>query len=163
VIPEVVGPEDLYEIGTICKIHHTLVLPHEAEKVMVQGLERLVTGPYTQSDPYLAACVTRLPDLPDGRQEIEALMQSVTNQLRHFIGWSRGDEKRQPVIRGGFRGVAADRRLPVFEKGQGIFRREGKDHKSARSACIRRDCQLPADSAEFERLVRANRTVCGTK
>ncbi len=81
---ELVGPDDLHEIGTLCKVHHVLQLPNESVKVMVQGLERMVPEPYLQTDPYLQAIVTILPDMPDGDPEIEAMMHGITRQLRKY-------------------------------------------------------------------------------
>ncbi|MBM3269524.1 MAG: endopeptidase La [Candidatus Sericytochromatia bacterium] len=81
---EAVGPEDLYDIGTVCKVHHVLQLPNESVKVMVQGLERMVPGPYLRTDPYMQAIVTVLPDLADRDSEIEAMMHGITRQLRRY-------------------------------------------------------------------------------
>ncbi len=81
---EVVGPEDLYEVGTVCKVHHTLQMPNESIKVMVQGLERVRLGPWLKTDPFMQAGITRLEDLADGAPEIEALMHGVTRQLRKY-------------------------------------------------------------------------------
>ncbi|HEY9855520.1 MAG TPA: endopeptidase La, partial [Stenomitos sp.] len=79
-----VTPRDLYEVGTLCKIHHVLQLPNNTVKIMVQGMERVRLGAYTQTDPYFIADLTIEPEPCPRDKAVEALMRSVTQQLQQY-------------------------------------------------------------------------------
>ncbi|MBI6545860.1 MAG: LON peptidase substrate-binding domain-containing protein, partial [Cyanobacteria bacterium NC_groundwater_1444_Ag_S-0.65um_54_12] len=81
---EYVTVADLYEIGTICKIHHSLQLPGDMLKIMVQGLQRVRVGPYLGTEPYLRARISPEPDQEEKGPESEAIMHNVMSQLRRY-------------------------------------------------------------------------------
>ncbi len=79
-----VAPADLYEVGTLCKIHHVLQLPNNTVKIMVQGMERVRLGDFTQTEPYFVADLTIEPEPCAKDKAVEALMRSVTQQLQQY-------------------------------------------------------------------------------
>src|SRR4051794_22095740 len=60
--PEQAGPSDLYEIGTAGVIHQLARSPDGTIRLVLQGLERIKLGEFTQTEPYLKAAVTVVPD-----------------------------------------------------------------------------------------------------
>jgi ATP-dependent Lon protease len=87
---EDVGPEDLYAVGSLVRLHHVLQLPDETIKIMVQGLERMRIGEYTQADPYLMAHVSAWPESSDASPEARALMAALNQQLLRYGELSQG-------------------------------------------------------------------------
>ncbi|HEY9898779.1 MAG TPA: endopeptidase La [Pantanalinema sp.] len=79
-----ITPSDLYEVGTLCKIHHMLQLPSNTLKIMVQGVERVRIGPFTQQEPYFRADVTPMPDQEGHDRVVEAMMHNVTQLLQRY-------------------------------------------------------------------------------
>src|SRR5215475_8471425 len=48
------GPDDLYKVGTMAILHQMVALD-EAQRVIVQGLERIRTHEFLRTEPYLVA------------------------------------------------------------------------------------------------------------
>ncbi len=87
---EDVRPDDLFEVGTLCRIHHQLHLPSDAVRVLLQGLERIRIGPYSQVEPCLQADISLLPDPAASSEEIEALQHTVVSELRRYAELVQG-------------------------------------------------------------------------
>ncbi|MNX04729.1 Lon protease 2 [compost metagenome] len=81
---EEVGPDDLYGVGTLVKLHHLLQLPNDTIKIMVQGMERVRVGEYVSTEPYLKAHVTAWPDASEESDEARALMAAINQQLLRY-------------------------------------------------------------------------------
>ncbi len=79
-------PEDLYEIGTAVVIHRLLKSPDGSVRLIVQGIERIKIGHYTQTQPYLKAEVTPYPDQDEKDLEIEALMRNTVDIFQRMVG-----------------------------------------------------------------------------
>src|SRR6266702_3230988 len=57
------GPEDLYEIGTLCVMHKAIKVPKDNLLLFCEGIARIRTGEFTATEPFLRAGVERLPDI----------------------------------------------------------------------------------------------------
>src|SRR3954465_9921123 len=53
------GPEDMYEIGTICVMHKAIRVPKDNLLLFCEGISRIRSLHYTASDPFLRAQVAR--------------------------------------------------------------------------------------------------------
>src|SRR5438034_7922156 len=47
------GPQDIFEIGTVARVARMLRMPDNTVQIIVQGLERVTIGEFTQEKPYL--------------------------------------------------------------------------------------------------------------
>src|SRR5262245_23175032 len=75
--PERITAEDFYQIGTAAMVHRLLRLPDNTLRVAIQGLERIQVEEILQTEPYIRARVTVLPDELSDDIEIQALMRNV--------------------------------------------------------------------------------------
>jgi ATP-dependent Lon protease len=71
------NPDDLYEIGTLIKIHRILRWPDGTIRILVQGLSRIEIEEYVATDPYLEAKIRIIPETVENSVEVEALMHNV--------------------------------------------------------------------------------------
>src|SRR5215217_5172889 len=80
------GPEDMYEIGTICVMHKAIRVPKDNLLLFCEGIARIRTRKYTAEDPFLRAQVERVPDVePEVTSEIEALRQNVVSLFQQIV------------------------------------------------------------------------------
>ncbi|HBN07347.1 MAG TPA: endopeptidase La, partial [Cyanobacteria bacterium UBA8530] len=75
---------DLYEFGTLAKIHHVLQLPNQTAKIILQGLERIRLIHPTQEEPFFRGKIEIAPDFDVRDHQVEGLMRAVTQQLRRY-------------------------------------------------------------------------------
>src|SRR6201989_2749107 len=75
---DVPGGGDLYEIGTRATVHKVVKMPNQSLFVFTEGTERVRLGKFTQTQPFLTAEYTVVPDEPfETSPELEALQRSV--------------------------------------------------------------------------------------
>jgi len=78
------APDEIYSIGTLAQVHRLFRAPDGTVRLLVQGLARIQTEGYTETEPFLRAKVKYLPEyegnLSDDR-EVEAMMRSITDQF----------------------------------------------------------------------------------
>jgi ATP-dependent Lon protease len=80
------GPEDMYEIGTICVMHKAIRVPKDNLLLFCEGIARIRTRAYTASEPFLRATVERIPDIePENTAEVEALRQNVLSLFQQIV------------------------------------------------------------------------------
>jgi ATP-dependent Lon protease len=80
------GPEDMYEVGTICVMHKAIRVPKDNLLLFCEGVSRIRTRGYTAEDPFLRARVERIPDTePEVTPEIEALRQNVISLFQQIV------------------------------------------------------------------------------
>src|SRR3954451_3017984 len=80
------GPEDMYEIGTICVMHKAIRVPKDNLLLFCEGIARIRTRGYTAEDPFLRAKVERIPDIePELTPEVEALRQNVISLFQQIV------------------------------------------------------------------------------
>jgi ATP-dependent Lon protease len=83
------GPEDLYEIGTVCVMHKAIRVPKENLLLFCEGVARIRTREFTSREPFLKARVERIPDAePDMTPEVEALRQNVASLFQQIVAAS---------------------------------------------------------------------------
>ncbi|MBN1119870.1 MAG: endopeptidase La [Anaerolineae bacterium] len=77
-------PEDIHKIGTIAAVHRLFRAPDGTIRLLVQGLARIKVDEYIETEPYLKARVTRIPENVETGIEVEALMRNVSEQFRQL-------------------------------------------------------------------------------
>jgi ATP-dependent Lon protease len=86
---DVPGPEDLYEVGTVCVIHKAIRVPKDNLLLFCEGLGRLRTREFTAREPFLKARVERIPEVePPVTPELEALRQNVIGLFQQIVAAS---------------------------------------------------------------------------
>ena len=69
------APEkDLYEIGTAAKVLKVIKISKDNFSVVLQGISRIRAGEFQQTDPFLTATVTTIPDSLSTDVELDALV-----------------------------------------------------------------------------------------
>ncbi len=79
------GPNDVFEVGTAAIVHRLFRAPDGTIRLLIQGVERIRIGPYTQTTPYLRARVQVMPDVVEQSLEVQALMRTVADQFRRLM------------------------------------------------------------------------------
>jgi ATP-dependent Lon protease len=82
---EQAGPDDIFKIGTVSRIARMIRMPDGTIQIIVQGLERVTIGEFTQEQPYLAAHVTLKPDLQEQDDETEAIKRNVVSYFQRLV------------------------------------------------------------------------------
>lgn len=87
--------DDIYRIGTICKVKQLLKLPGDTIRVLVEGISRAEISEYTQVEPFFMAEVVEKIYIDDDENqvEIEALKRRV---LSTFEDYSKLSNKVSP-------------------------------------------------------------------
>jgi ATP-dependent Lon protease len=84
------GPDDLYEMGTVATILQLLKLPDGTVKVLVEGGSRAAVKQIDTSDDFIRAEVVVQPELEIERREADAIVRSL---LSHFEQYAQGNKK----------------------------------------------------------------------
>ncbi len=80
------GPEEIYSVGTIARVHKVMRAPDDTLQVIIQGLERFRIDYWTATEPYLKAKTIVAPDrLPEPSSELEALRQVLLEQTSRLL------------------------------------------------------------------------------
>jgi len=79
------GPDEIHQVGTAAIVHRLLKAPDGTVRLIVQGLDRIRVGPYTQENPYLRARVQPAPETIEDTVEVEALMRNAVDLFRRLI------------------------------------------------------------------------------
>src|SRR5579859_2951863 len=82
---EQAGPADIFTMGTVARIARMIRMPDGTIQIIVQGLERVVIGEFTQTKPYLVANVTVKPDVQEADNETEAIKRNVVNYFQRLV------------------------------------------------------------------------------
>jgi len=83
------GPEDLYQVGTVCVMHKAIKVPRDNLLLFCEGIARIRTVEYTGTEPFLRAKVERLTEVePEMTPEIEALRQNVISLFQQIVSAS---------------------------------------------------------------------------
>lgn len=78
------APEDLYEIGVVCKILQLLPLPDGTSKLLCEGLYRAKRQDIKLQDSYYIAQAVPVPDIDKPGGEKAALIRAVRESLEDF-------------------------------------------------------------------------------
>ncbi len=71
------GPDGLFDVGTAAVIQRMLKAPDGSLRLLVQGLERVRIGPFSQTEPYMVAAVEVEPEVVHESDELEALSRNL--------------------------------------------------------------------------------------
>jgi ATP-dependent Lon protease len=82
---EQAGPDDIFKIGTVSRIARMIRMPDGTIQIIVQGLERVAIGEFTQEKPYLVAHVTLKPDIQEEDDETEAIKRNVVSYFQRLV------------------------------------------------------------------------------
>jgi len=82
---EQAGPDDIFKIGTVSRVARMIRMPDGTIQIIVQGLERVEIGEFTQDKPYLAAHVTLKPDTQEVDNETEAIKRNVVSYFQRLV------------------------------------------------------------------------------
>jgi ATP-dependent Lon protease len=82
---EQAGPKDIFSMGTVARIARMIRMPDGTIQIIVQGLERVTIGEFTQTKPYLMAHVTVKPDVQEVDDETEAIKRNVVNYFQRLV------------------------------------------------------------------------------
>jgi ATP-dependent Lon protease len=80
------GWNDLYAVGTVGLVHKMIKVPDGTLRILVQGLERVSLDQRIDTDPYLLAEFSALPDIVVETPELEALTRNVQGLFSRVIG-----------------------------------------------------------------------------
>jgi ATP-dependent Lon protease len=78
-------PEQLHEVGTVALVQRMVRVPDGTVRILAQGLRRVRIGPYTQTEPFLAAAVTEIVDNAERTDEVEALARNLQGVFTRMI------------------------------------------------------------------------------
>ncbi|HLI85548.1 MAG TPA: endopeptidase La [Bryobacteraceae bacterium] len=80
------GPDDLYQVGTLCVLHKVVRVPKENLLLFCEGTSRIRTREFTAREPFLKARVERIADIePEMTGEMEALRQNVLSLFQQIV------------------------------------------------------------------------------
>ncbi|MDQ2905775.1 MAG: endopeptidase La [Chloroflexota bacterium] len=79
------GPSDIFTIGTVARVARMIRMPDGTIQIIVQGLERVTIGEFTQEKPYLIAHVALRPDTQEEDNETEAIKRNVVNYFQRLV------------------------------------------------------------------------------
>jgi len=82
---EQAGPDDIFKMGTASRIARMIRMPDGTIQIIVQGLERVAIGEFTQEKPYLIAHITPKPDIQEEDDETEAIKRNVVGYFQRLV------------------------------------------------------------------------------
>src|SRR5438874_672451 len=82
---EQAGSDDIFKIGTVSRVARMIRMPDGTIQIIVQGLERVDIGEFTQEKPYLAAHVSLKPDTQEEDNETEAIKRNVVSYFQRLV------------------------------------------------------------------------------
>ncbi len=79
------GPEDLHPVGVAGFVARMLKVPDGTIRVLIQGAQRVRIGDFMQTEPYLVARISELPDRVEESPELQALTRNVQATFSEII------------------------------------------------------------------------------
>ncbi|GAI02498.1 unnamed protein product, partial [marine sediment metagenome] len=81
-------PGQMYEIGTVAKVHQVHRMPDKGLQVIVEGVERFRVKHWVGTEPYLRAEITLASDVVEQDLELDALQRSLRDLAQEVIALS---------------------------------------------------------------------------
>jgi ATP-dependent Lon protease len=81
-------PGQIYETGTVARIHRVVRSADNSLQVVVQGLERFRIDYWKEREPYLRAQIVLAPDLIEPGVELDALARSLRELAKEVVALS---------------------------------------------------------------------------
>jgi len=93
-------PEDLYQIGTLVRIHKMMKLPEDALHAIVHGVSRARVTQFLETQPVMRVRVELLPERKIASIEGKALVHNLSEQFQRLIDLvpTMSDELRIPLV-----------------------------------------------------------------
>lgn len=82
---EIVGPADLYTIGTASVIHKMLRMPEKGMALVVQGIVKIAIKDFLSESPFLNASIEVVREESEKNTRIEALMRTAVAQTQKML------------------------------------------------------------------------------
>jgi len=79
------GPDQLYRVGTAVHLRHVRKTQDGTILLFVQGLERIRIDEFTETEPYLKARITPIPEEVEESVELEALMRNIMDLFSQLV------------------------------------------------------------------------------
>lgn len=80
--------EDVFQIGTVCKIRQILRIPGDSVRVLAEGIARARADEFHVSDPFFEAEVLRIEDIEYDKVVAEALRRRVSERFQSYCSLS---------------------------------------------------------------------------
>lgn len=82
--------EDLFEIGTVCRVEQVLRMPNGGMRVMIEGLERARLLSLDSISPHYVALVEKVPDVPvkTNEKKLEAKCRQCHGLFEEYASYS---------------------------------------------------------------------------
>ncbi|UCG66742.1 MAG: endopeptidase La [Deltaproteobacteria bacterium] len=81
-------PGQIYEIGTVAKVHQVHRMPGKGLQVIVEGIERFRVKHWVGTESYLRAEITLAPDVVEQGLELDALQRSLRDLAQEVVALS---------------------------------------------------------------------------
>jgi ATP-dependent Lon protease len=85
---QLAGPDDVYHVGTLGKIHQLLKMPDGTVRLVMQGLQRVKVLEYTQEQPFLMARVQPIPETEEQDMEVDAMSRNAVSLFQQLVNLS---------------------------------------------------------------------------
>ena len=79
------GPDDLYRVGVVGTVARMLRAPDNTLRILVQGGVRVRLDEFLQTEPYLTALISELPDVLRESPELTALERNVQQTFTEIV------------------------------------------------------------------------------
>ena len=94
---EQAGPDEIFKMGTVARIARMIRMPDGTIQIIVQGLERVAIGEFTQEKPYLVARISVRPDVQEMDDETEAIKRNVVGYFQRLIALVQNVREETPA------------------------------------------------------------------
>jgi ATP-dependent Lon protease len=81
------GPDDVHRIGTIGTVQKMLKVPDGTLRCIVAGQQVFKIEKFTQTQPYLVAAYTELPDITGSSEELVAMQRNLGTLFQKLLGF----------------------------------------------------------------------------
>jgi ATP-dependent Lon protease len=81
------GPKDVHRIGTIGTVQKMLKVPDGTLRCIVAGQQVFKVEEFTQTDPYMVAAYTELPDITPQSEELVAMQRNLGSLFQKLLGY----------------------------------------------------------------------------
>ena len=82
---EVPGPDDLYSVGTVCRVARVLRYPNNTLMVLTQGLARFRVTEWVQTEPFLVVRYELLRPHVEQDVELEAIVKNLLSRFQKLV------------------------------------------------------------------------------
>ena len=79
------GPDDIYRVGTIARIHRMVRSPDGTVRLVLHGVERIRIDDYVAEEPFLKVAFTQIPDYEEHDLEEQALAASAKDLFAQLV------------------------------------------------------------------------------